>query len=173
MARVLDVAKYILERQGRITTLKLQKLVYYAQVWAIADRGEPLFQDTIKAWAQGPVVPAVFQEHKGRQRVDATAIAGDSAGLDDAERTHIDRVLADYGGLPPAYLSKLTHHERPWNDAHRSGERLGHKSPPISIGAIRAFYSNKTPQELWADYQMSVARKLMDEHAESLAYLAL
>jgi len=172
MARVLDVAKYILERQGRITTLKLQKLVYYAQVWAIAD-SEPLFQDTIKAWGQGPVVPALFQAHKRRQRVDAPDLEGDSAGLSDAERAQIDRVLAYYGGLPPAYLSKLTHYERPWSDAHKSGERHGHKSPSISVGAIRAFYSKATPQELEADYQMFVARKVMDEHAQSLAYLAL
>lgn len=28
---VLDVAAYILQKLGRITTIKLQKLVYYAQ----------------------------------------------------------------------------------------------------------------------------------------------
>jgi uncharacterized phage-associated protein len=173
MARVLDVAKYILEQQGRITTLKLQKLVYYTQVWAIVDGGRPLFQDPIKAWGQGPVVPALFHEHKGRQRIDADGLDGDSAALSASERDQIDQILSYYGGLPAAYLSKLSHHERPWNDARRSGERLGHKSPVISVGAIRAFYSNKTPQELEVDYQMVVARKLMDEHSQSLARLAL
>lgn len=172
MARVLDVASYILQQQGRMTTLKLQKLVYYAQVWALADGGEPLFQDTIKAWGQGPVVPALFQAHKGRKHIDAADLGGRSDGITDAERQHIDRILACYGELPAAYLSKLTHHERPWSEAHASGERHGHKSPSISIGAIRAFYSSKTPEELQADYQLSVARKVMDEHAESLAYLA-
>jgi uncharacterized phage-associated protein len=173
MARVLDVAKYILERQGQTTTLKLQKLVYYAQVWALANDGEPLFQDTIKAWGQGPVVPDLFQAHKGRRKLDAADLGGSSDGLSDAERTHIDRILACYGELPAAYLSKLTHYERPWREAHASGERRGHKSPAISIGAIRSFYSGKTPEDLEADYQMSIARKVMDEHAESLAYLAL
>jgi uncharacterized phage-associated protein len=173
MARVLDVAKYILERQGRITTLKLQKLVYYAQVWAIADEGAPLFPDAIKAWGQGPVVPVLFHEHKGRQQIEANGLEGDSAALTDTERDQVDRILAHYGQLPPAYLSKLSHHERPWSDARKSGERLGHNSPTISVGAIRAFYSKKTPQALEADYQMAVARKLMDEHAESLAHLAL
>jgi uncharacterized phage-associated protein len=173
MTHVLDVARYILESQGQISTLKLQKLVYYAQVWAIAKDGAPLFSDTIKAWAQGPVVPVLFHEHKGRQRVGAADLEGSSSGLNDAERQHIDEVLAHYGQLPPGYLSKLTHHERPWSDARESGERLGHKSPSISIGAIRSFYSKKTPQDLEADYQMAVAIKLMDEHAESLAYLAL
>lgn len=31
MADVFDVAAYILQRQGRMTTMKLQKLCYYAQ----------------------------------------------------------------------------------------------------------------------------------------------
>jgi uncharacterized phage-associated protein len=173
MARVLDVAKYILERQGEISTLKLQKLVYYAQVWALASDGEPLFPDTIKAWGQGPVVPALFHAHKGRWKLDAADLGGNFDGLSDAQRTHIDRILACYGELPAAYLSKLTHHERPWREARQFGERFGHKSPAITVTAIRAFYGNRTPQELEADYQMSVARKVMDEHAESLAYLAL
>lgn len=173
MARVVDVATYILERQGRISTLKLQKLVYYAQVWAIAQGAQPLFPDAIKAWAQGPVVPALFHAHKGYPRIEAANLEGDSAALSDAERESIDRILSHYGELPPAYLSKLSHHERPWSEARASGERLGHKSPTISLGAIRAFYTSKTPQELDAEYQISVARKLMDEHAQSLAHLAL
>lgn len=173
MAHVLDVAKYILERQGRITTLKLQKLVYYAQVWSIAEHGEPLFSDTIKAWAQGPVVPTLFYEHKGRARVEASDITGGDTGLTDHDRARIDRVLGYYGSLPPSYLSKLTHYERPWKEASETGERRGHKSPTIAISAIRSFYSRRTPEDLEADYQMSVARKVMDEHADALARLAL
>jgi uncharacterized phage-associated protein len=122
------------------------------------------------------VVPALFQEHRGRQRVEAGDLAGSSAGpagLTDAERAHIDGVLAHYGQLPAAYLSRLTHHEQPWRDARKSGDRRGHESPPISVAAMRSFYSARTPEDLEADYQMSVARAVMDEHAESLAYLAL
>jgi len=54
MARVVDVAKYILEQQNAsITTLKLQKLVYYAQVWTIAESSDPLFTEPVKAWRRG------------------------------------------------------------------------------------------------------------------------
>lgn len=173
MATVFDVAKYILEQQGRTTTMKLQKLVYYAQVWAVVE-GDPLFDETVKAWAQGPVVPALFAEHKGRARIDAATLAsGDSSALDAAARTKIDEVLAFYGDKPAGYLSKLTHYERPWLEATERGERAGHASPTISIGAIRAFYRGRTPDDLEADYQMSVARDVMDEHKESLARLAL
>lgn len=172
MAHVFDVARYILERQGPVTTLKLQKLVYYAQSWAIAN-GEPLFNDTIKAWAQGPVVPALWYAHKGRRRVTAEDVVVRGTGLTDQQCAHIDSVLAYYGDLPPSYLSKLTHFESPWKDARTVGEQRGHDSPPISVAAIRSFYSGRTPEDLDADYQMAVARRLMKQHEKCLARLAL
>lgn len=36
VAAVFDVAKYILEKQGRMSTWKLQKLCYYSQAWSLA-----------------------------------------------------------------------------------------------------------------------------------------
>jgi uncharacterized phage-associated protein len=80
MAHVFDVARYVLERQGPVTTLKLQKLMYYVQAWAVVN-GEPLFSDGIKAWAQGPVVPALFHAHKGRRSVTLDSRPPDMRGL--------------------------------------------------------------------------------------------
>lgn len=173
MAHVFDVARYILERQGQVTTLKLQKLVYYVQAWAIAD-GEPLFSDAIKAWAQGPVVPALFQAHKGRRRITQDDMpAGTPAALTAQQRAHIDNVLAYYGNLPAAYLSKLTHFEAPWREARAEGENSDQDSPPIPVSAIRTFYRGRTPEKLEADYQMSVASEVMKRHEKCLARLAL
>jgi uncharacterized phage-associated protein len=172
MAHVLDVASFILERLGPITTLKLQKLVYYVQAWSIAE-GEPLFSDTVKAWVQGPVVPVLFQQHRGRRQIAASDITARGRGLTDLDRAHIERVLAYYGGMPPAYLKKMTHFERPWKEARADGERRGHDSPPIPVPAIRSFYRGRTPEELEADFQMTVARELMKQHAKCLARLAL
>jgi uncharacterized phage-associated protein len=173
MAHVSDVARYILERQGPVTTLKLQKLVYYVQAWAIAN-GSPLFSDAIKAWAQGPVVPALFHAHKGRRSVTADDMGARApASLTEQQRAHIDSVLAYYGNLPPAYLSKLTHFESPWREARAEGEKSGQDSPPIPVAAIRAFYGGRTPEHLEADYQMTVARAVMKQHKQCLARLAL
>jgi uncharacterized phage-associated protein len=173
MAHVFDVARYILERQGSITTLKLQKLVYYVQAWAIAN-GEPLFSDAIKAWAQGPVVPALFHAHKGRRSVTLDDMgARPPMSLTEQQRARIDSVLAHYGNLPPAYLSKLTHFEAPWREARAEGEKNGQDSPPIPVSAIRAFYSGRKPEDLEADYQMTIAREVVKRHEKCLARLAL
>jgi uncharacterized phage-associated protein len=172
MAQVLDVAKYILQKQGRMTPMKLQKLVYYAQVSALVD-DEPLFADALKAWEQGPVVPTLFHAHKGRAQIDESAIVGDSSRLADAERARIDGVLAFYGNMSARYLSDRTHRERPWIEARAHGERHGHESPTITPAAIRAFYAGKTLEQLDADFKLEVAKELMRKHRESLARLAL
>ena len=61
----LDIAKWFINATDRdsgdaITHLKVQKLVYYAQGWAMAYLGSPLFEEDIQAWAHGPVVPSVW-----------------------------------------------------------------------------------------------------------------
>ena len=39
MASVFDVSAYILDRQGPMTTWKLQKLVHYSQAWHAGAHG--------------------------------------------------------------------------------------------------------------------------------------
>jgi hypothetical protein len=47
------------------TAWKLQKLVYYSQVWSLVWNERPLFNERIEAWANGPVVPDLYQLHRG------------------------------------------------------------------------------------------------------------
>lgn len=67
---VFDVAEYILESMSAygdaaISSMRLQKLCYYAQAHHLAWEGRPLFREEIQAWASGPVVPALYEAHKG------------------------------------------------------------------------------------------------------------
>ena len=48
MANVFDVAKYILEKQGDMSTMKLQKLCYYAQAWSLVWDDRELFPEEPK-----------------------------------------------------------------------------------------------------------------------------
>lgn len=65
MTNVFDVAKYILHKKGRMSTLKLQKLCYYAQAWSLAWDDSPLFNEDFEAWANGPVCRRLFNIRKG------------------------------------------------------------------------------------------------------------
>ena len=63
-AGVLDVAAYILMKRGRLSAWKLQKLCYYAQAWSLVWDDECLFTERIEAWANGPVVPFLYKQHR-------------------------------------------------------------------------------------------------------------
>lgn len=126
MANVMDVAQYILEKQGEMTTIKLQKLVYYCQAWALVWTDEPLFEEKIEAWANGPVCPLLFAAHEGTFKVNSDARLGDSGNLSADNRDVIDNVLKSYGDKSSHWLVELTHIEEPWKKTRQgtpAGER--------------------------------------------------
>ena len=125
MASVLDVANYILERRGAMTTWKLQKLVYYSQAWSLVWDDDVLFPEEIEAWANGPVVRELYQAHRGEYRVSHLP-GGDAGALTATQRETVGAVLRFYGARSPQWLSDLTHAEAPWQSARRGlpvGER--------------------------------------------------
>lgn len=111
-----DVAKYILDKQGFMSTMKLQKLVYYSQAWSLVWDGEPLFQERIEAWRDGPVVRELWNAHRGKFVLDTIEFS-DADALGEDQRATVDQVLASYGTLDGATLSRMTHEERPWIEA--------------------------------------------------------
>ena len=52
---IFDVAKYILEKQGELTVMKLQKLAFYVKVWALVWDEEEMFPEEFQAWVGGAV----------------------------------------------------------------------------------------------------------------------
>jgi len=62
--RIFFLAKNDLSQGDRITPLKLQKLLYYAQGYAPAALGRPLFDELIKAWEPGPVCISIYRRFK-------------------------------------------------------------------------------------------------------------
>lgn len=141
MANVFDVAQFILQATGRIPALKLQKLVYYSQAWSLIWDEKPLFPEAIEAWANGPVVPALYARHRLQYDV-AELDRGDPKNLTDEEKETIISVLKTYGDKPSQWLSDLTHSEKPWQDARRGipdGER---GNTEITHAAMAEYYSS-------------------------------
>ncbi len=140
MARVDDVVAAVLKQTGPIDTWKLQKLLYYCQAWHLVwEDGRPLFRARIEAWANGPVVPAVYEKHRREFRVGAWK-DGHPARLTDSERQTIQSVLDFYKSKSGLELSALTHREAPWRLARRGlaeGER-GHRE--ITLESILEYY---------------------------------
>jgi uncharacterized phage-associated protein len=144
MPTVFDVAKYVLELYRQrdelpITTWKLQKLVYYAQAWSLVRDDEPLFEETIEAWANGPVCPDLYREHRGKLKISGLP-RGDIAALSKDQRDTIDVVVEHYGKRSAQYLSELTHQEAPWKDARKGLEPVDRGSRSISLDSMAEYY---------------------------------
>lgn len=131
VANLFDVARYITECTGAVSAMKLQKLMYYSQAWHLVWEEEALFESDFRAWANGPVLPALYDRHRGMFKVDASLFAdGDSGRLTAIERQNIDKVLGFYGDKSAQWLSNLTHQEAPWLDA-RADTPIGARSDAV------------------------------------------
>lgn len=120
--------------------MQLQKLLYYVQAWHLAITDEPLFSDQIKAWADGPVVPAVWHARKDRATRRAAAQDVDGISLDEMTSNLIDLVMTAYGSMSGEELSALTHVERPWLEARGDLPEGAEGRTPISTEAIAKYY---------------------------------
>ena len=145
MVSACDVACYILNElapentNGSVTSWKLQKLVYYCQAWSLVWDERELFPERFEAWADGPVCPDLYQQHKGRFHLRAGDIPGSPDALDAIGAETIDAVLEFYGDKAGRYLSDLTHMERPWREA-REGTPPGMRSRQEISSEIMAEY---------------------------------
>jgi uncharacterized phage-associated protein len=133
MASANAVARYLL-KEPLWGDVQLQKLVYYSQAWALTWTGRPLFEESIEAWANGPVVPSVYAMRK-RGDIDF-----EPDELNDSERAVVDAVFAFYGQMNGSRLSDMTHSEAPWKDAWNDG--VGRNSV-IDRASIRREYTEQ------------------------------
>ena len=113
-----EIAEYFLTLGRRdeieIDPLKLQKLLYYAQSWHLAELGELLFKEKIEAWPVGPVVATVYRQYKvfGSKAIDTTGIK--QPPLTEEEAELLESVWCRYGKLSGPKLAGMSHHEDPW-----------------------------------------------------------
>lgn len=141
MVTVFDVAKYILGKTGPITTMKLHKLVYYSQAWSLVWDERPLFGENIEAWANGPVVPDLYQAHRGKYLISPNDIEGNIDHFDTTAIETIDAILKGYGSKSAQWLIELTHQEDPWLKAREGIPAGARSSNTISLSDMADYYS--------------------------------
>ncbi len=139
--RVFDVAAYILKKKGSLSTMKLQKLVYYSQAWSLVWDEKPLFKEDIEAWSNGPVVRDLFYYHCGRYEINTVEI-GNPRLLDEEQRETVDAVLNYYGDKSAQWLIELTHLEDPWIQAREGLHPLERGNKVIPLDAMADYYSS-------------------------------
>ena len=140
MVSVFDVAKYILENRGAMSTWKLQKLCYYSQAWHQAWTEKRLIKEDFQAWRNGPVCPELFAAHKEMFMISANEIDGDPNNLNDDEKDSINVVLKDYGNRDPYDLRTQTHFEAPWRIARGDLPEDAPSNEVIPIESMGKYY---------------------------------
>jgi uncharacterized phage-associated protein len=121
---IFDVARYILETiGGEVSTVKLQKLCYYAQAWHLVRYGTELFPEDFEKWDNGPVCRDLYETHKGKFSINKHQIPPElytDAEFVDEEHGTLGYVLDRYGPINGNELSLMTHEEDPWKNAQRN-----------------------------------------------------
>lgn len=150
------VANYILDLGDEdgieITPLQLQKLVYIAHGYHLAQTDKPLINETVEAWKYGPVIPALYSEfsHVGARPILGRAFEETIPNLKASELLmdkrweSIDVVLRvwnkykEFGALE---LSAMTHEAgTPWDVTRKKLKNRFKKNPPIEDETIKEYY---------------------------------
>lgn len=135
------VSRYIIDycdkHFGGVSNYRLQKLLYFVQVEFIKETGQAAFKEEIEAWSFGPVVPEIYRKYKifGGENI----ILNTSRGLDflldfddvqkeeisENDKKIINRVLEEASSLPTAELVRISHIQKPWQDAYKYAKLMG------------------------------------------------
>ena len=144
MANVFDVADFILDDLGSSSTMKLQKIVFYSHAYHLVRFHEPLLDCRIEAWANGPVVPVLFDKHRHSFVVSQGCFSPYSKKerLASREKLSIRAALKTFRDMTGSELSDLTHSEAPWKNARQGLDPAARSNNLISDESIRRFYSS-------------------------------
>jgi uncharacterized phage-associated protein len=158
MVNIFDVAHYILNTNGgEMSTVKLQKLCYYAQAWHLAKHGIPLFPEEFEKWDNGPVCRDLYKVHRGKLSINAGNVPGEwcwNEELSSKECSTIEYVLVRYGILEGDELSDLTHQEDPW--------KLAEKNAVIPKKVMEEYYFDRWGEEGDLSKDVIVSREKLE-----------
>lgn len=139
-----DIAEYLIflasqknqekEREG-ITNLKLQKILYFAQVYFLVKFGNPIFAEKIEAWEFGPVIPDIYREFKkyGNKPI---IIKEDKSTLVEEDKEVLKKIWDTFGGYSASRLVEIVHAHTPWKKAIISRDKT------ISHKALKDYYGS-------------------------------
>lgn len=138
-ATVHDVAAAILEQTGPLDSFKLHKISYYCQAWHLAWEDATLFSERIEAWATGPAVPSLYENHRGDYLLHEWKY-GESGNLSESQRATVTDVVGAYARFTNQELGQIVRNEDPWLKARVGLGPFERGSAAIATVAMRDYY---------------------------------
>ncbi len=148
----IELANYVLLKGGRMSHIKLQKIVYYLEAYHLALFGTSLIDDEFEAWVHGPVSKKLwraFSEYGVYTpiRFDSSQSAEIEARFEaettEAQRDFVDRLIRGIKGKTGDQLEAMTHQEAPWKEARKGLYPGQPSSRRISKLMMRDYYGQK------------------------------
>jgi len=135
-----NVVSYFLSKDYEITPLALQKLLYYAQGFYYALRGNYLFTEDCEAWVHGPVYTEIYPRYKpfGYDPIKSECIYK----LSEEKISLLDGILKAFACYNGKILEKFTHSEVPWNKARIGKSDNESSNEIISKSSIAEYFTN-------------------------------
>ncbi|MEA5552495.1 type II toxin-antitoxin system antitoxin SocA domain-containing protein [Anabaena cylindrica UHCC 0172] len=119
--------------------MKLQKLCYYAQGYALAQEKE-LFPEDFQAWQHGPVICDLYYKYNNYKWHPINEEVSEPEGID---YKYLKDIVSAYGRYDGAALSTMTHRERPWLDARGNLDESEGSNALITKESLRDYFSSK------------------------------
>ena len=143
MLTAKNVASYFIEKSSKLdenndlTNLKLQKILFYAQVESLKNKDVVAFNDDIEAWQYGPVVRSVYDWLKGcgPYTISSFDVDSDDYSIDTETEALLDDIWNKYSKYSASYLVKKTHDGKlsPWESIYNDGKGCYNIIPVDSI----------------------------------------
>ncbi|TXK74611.1 DUF4065 domain-containing protein [Mesonia sp. K4-1] len=120
------IANYFIQEKakfGKLTSMKLIKLVYLAYSWYITLNGKnkPLTLEKAQAWKYGPVFPSLYKviKREGKINVSEPLPNDKEETISKEDSEFLEKIWDLYGKYNGVELSAMTHAEgTPWREVY-------------------------------------------------------
>jgi uncharacterized phage-associated protein len=120
------IANYFIQEKakfGKLTSMKLIKLVYISYAWYITLKGKenPLTNEKAQAWKYGPVFPSLYKviKSEGTVEVEKPLPNNREEVITREDANFLDKMWDLYGKYNGVELSAMTHAEKtPWREVY-------------------------------------------------------
>ena len=139
MLSIDQVADHILaaDQTGGLTNRELQKLLYYAQGFYLAQTGTPLFRESIDAWKFGPVNAGIFHRFKAWGYAAIPRPTRPLVELDRTAAAVIAAVVITFAPLGQSKLIEYSHADQPW-----ASEYIPDANQPLTQDTLRSYFAS-------------------------------
>jgi uncharacterized phage-associated protein len=122
----VTIANYFIQEKlkfGKITSMKLIKLVYLAYSWYVTlnDGKKRLTEEHCQAWKYGPVFPSLYKiiKREGNINIVSPLPSDKEEILSKEDVEFLDKIWDMYGRYDGIELSAMTHAEgTPWREVY-------------------------------------------------------